>query len=518
MTSDMKSKSGDFVIKNALLSVSNKQGIQAFAKSLTRYGCLLYSTGGTGRTLHDADIPYTELSDYTGFPDLMDGRVKSLHPLVHGGILSRRNMDGTVTKRHGITEFDLVVANLYPFAETVRRADCTWEDAIENIDVGGPAMIRAAAKNNDHVLVVIDPDDYTEVCLRIEGARVDRDYRRRMAARAFQYTALYDSNVANFLASSKSFPETLLLLYKQESQLRYGENPHQKAAMYVRGSDAASARQIQGKQLSFNNIADSDSAIECVLAFEAPACAIVKHGNPCGVAIGLDATDAYIQAYSTDPTSAYGGIVAFNVPLQADALRHVIENQFVEVVIAPSVDSDAIELAQSRKNLRLLEVTGTDAGDGELQFKQVLGGLLVQEKDAKDFSADDLECVTHRKPTSEERRDLRFAWQVARYVKSNAIVLAKEQRTIGIGAGQMSRVVSARIASMRAQEEGLDKNGCVMASDAFFPFRDGVDSAAKNGVTAVIQPGGSIRDGEVIEAANDHGMAMLFTHMRHFRH
>lgn len=522
MTSEKETKSGQISIKNALLSVSNKQGIAELARSLIEMGCAVYSTGGTGRVLRDAGIPYTELSDYTGFPELMNGRVKSLHPLVHGGILSRRDVDRAEARQHGIKEFDLVVVNLYPFAETVSQEGSDWEDAIENIDVGGPAMIRAAAKNNGHVLVVIDPEDYQEVVRRIETADIDQGFRRKMAARAFRYTASYDATIAEYFGDSELFPDTLGLEYRRKSHLRYGENPHQKAALYVRASShvshTASTKQIQGKQLSFNNVADADSAFECAMAFDAPTCVIVKHGNPCGVAIGVDATDAYVRAFATDPTSAYGGIIAVNVPLTAETLKQVIENQFVEVMIAPKVGGDAIELAKNRKNLRLIEAPDGSAGSNELRVKQVSGGLLVQEADSAEISMENLECVTARKPTQEEIGDLQFAWCVARFVKSNAIVLAKNQRTIGIGAGQMSRVVSARIASMRAKEEDLDKDGCVMASDAFFPFRDGIDSAAKNGVTAVIQPGGSVRDGEVIEAANEHGMAMLLTHMRHFRH
>ncbi|MXW54331.1 MAG: bifunctional phosphoribosylaminoimidazolecarboxamide formyltransferase/IMP cyclohydrolase [Gammaproteobacteria bacterium] len=522
MTFETGTESGDFSIKNALLSVSDKKGIQDFARFLTNCGCEVFSTGGTGDVLRRAAIPYTELSDYTGFPELMNGRVKSLHPLVHGGILSRRNLDRAEARQHGITEFDLVVVNLYPFTETICQEGSTWEDAIENIDVGGPAMIRAAAKNHDHVLVVTDPVDYQEVSRRIEKANIDECYRREMAAKAFRFTASYDATIAEYFGDSELFPDTLGLQYRRKSHLRYGENPHQKAAFYERESgfrpNIASLRQIQGKQLSFNNVADADSAMECAMAFAAPACVIVKHGNPCGVAVSSDASRAYARAHATDPTSAYGGIVAFNVPLRAETLQQVIENQFVEVVVAPSVSGDAVNLAKSRKNLRLLEASEASAGSSELRIKQVSGGLLVQEADIAEITLQDLECVTARKPSQEEIEDLQFAWRVARFVKSNAIVLAKDRRTIGIGAGQMSRVVSARIASMRAREEGLDTEGCVMASDAFFPFRDGIDSASKNGVTAVIQPGGSVRDGEVIEAANEHGMAMVLTHMRHFRH
>lgn len=522
MTSETGADLGDFSIKNALVSVSNKKGILELARSLTNCGCNVFSTGGTGGVLRKAAIPYTELSDYTGFPELMNGRVKSLHPLVHGGILSRRSLDRAEAKQHGIREFDLVVVNLYPFTETISQEGSTWEEAIENIDVGGPAMIRAAAKNNDHVLVVTDPDDYQEVCSRIESANIDESYRRKMAAKAFRYTASYDATIAEYFGDSELFPDTLGLQFRRKSHLRYGENPHQKAALYVRESghesNAPSVRQIQGKHLSFNNVADADSALECAKAFDAPACVIVKHGNPCGVAVSSDTTNAYVRAYATDPTSAYGGIVAFNAPLSAETLKQVIDNQFVEVLVAPSVGNDAVELAKSRKNLRLLEVSEAPERSKELQMKQVSGGLLVQEADIAEIALEDLECVTARKPSQEEIEDLQFAWRVARFVKSNAIVLAKDQRTIGIGAGQMSRVVSARVASMRAKEEGLDKEGCVMASDAFFPFRDGIDSAAKNGVTAVIQPGGSVRDDEVIEAANEHGMAMVLTHMRHFRH
>lgn len=522
MTLRSGNKRNKTVIGNALLSVSDKQGIVELAHSLTEAGCTLFSTGGTGQALKAAGVAYTELVEYTGFPEMMNGRVKSLHPRVHGGILSRREIDAEEVQRHKITEFDLVIANLYPFAETIGQIGCTWETAIENIDVGGPTMIRAAAKNNDHVLVITDPADYDKALERIKNDEVDENFRRDMAAKAFRYTAQYDAAIANYFGGSEIFPHSLALVYKRKTRLRYGENPHQRAALYSRDDDArtniASAKQIQGKQLSFNNVADADAALECALAFDEPACVIVKHGNPCGVAIDSNATAAYVRAHATDPTSSYGGIIAFNVPLHSETLREVIGKQFVEVIIAPKIGEDAIELARNRKNLRLLEATKLPSNNDDLQLKQVSGGMLVQERDNTDFIPEEIDCATRRQPTKEERQDLLFAWRVARYVKSNAIVLAKDLRTVGIGAGQMSRVISARIASMRAEEEGLDDQGCVMASDAFFPFRDAIDSAAKKGVTAAIQPGGSIRDEEVIEAANEYGMAMLLTHVRHFRH
>lgn len=509
-------------IERAILSVSDKRGIVELAGGLRELGCDLISTGGTGRTLQNAGISYTKLSKVTGFPEIMDGRVKSLHPLVHGGILSRRSLDADVVAKHGIGEIDLVVANLYPFEETTVQPDCTLAQAIETIDIGGPAMIRAAAKNNEHVLAVVDPDDYTDVLARFKSNSVDREFRRAMAAKAFRHTAAYDATIAQYLTEQFVFPEALNLAFRQRELLRYGENPHQRAALYARypatvGSIAA-ARQLQGKHLSYNNIVDSDAANACVQSFELPACVIVKHGIPCGVAIGSDPAEAYRRAFSTDRSSAYGGIIAFNVKLDRNTLVEVIETQFADVVLAPVVASEAVEVAKRRKNLRLLETGFSHDRSDEMQIKQIDGGLLVQDADSIQMQSISTKCVTERKPSDQEKADLEFAWQVSKFVKSNAIVLARDNRTVGIGAGQTSRVVSVRIAAMKARDEKLETNGCALASDAYFPFRDGLDVAAQHGVTAVIQPGGSIRDDEVIQAANERGMAMLFTGVRHFRH
>ncbi len=509
-------------IDRAILSVSDKRGIVELARGLREFECDLVSTGGTGRTLHNAGIAYTKLSSVTGFPEIMDGRVKSLHPLVHGGILSRRSIDADVVAKHGISEIDLVVANLYPFEETSVQPDCSLEQAIETIDIGGPAMIRAAAKNNGHVLVAVDPDDYAEVLVRVKSNSVDREYRQAMAAKAFRHTAAYDAAIAQYLGDQTAFPEALNLAFRQREPLRYGENPHQRAALYTTHPAAvgsiAAARQLQGKHLSYNNIVDSDAANACVQSFELPACVIVKHGIPCGVAIGSDPAEAYRRAFSTDRSSAYGGIVAFNVKLDRDTLVEVIESQFADVVLAPSVAPEAVEAAKRRKNLRLLETGFLDHRSNAMQIKQIVGGMLVQDADSIRMDSISTKCVTERQPSEQEKTDLEFAWQVSKFVKSNAIVLARDNRTVGIGAGQTSRVVSVRIASMKARDEQLDTNGCALASDAYFPFRDGLDVAAQDGVTAVIQPGGSIRDEEVIQAANEHGMAMLFTGVRHFRH
>lgn len=509
-------------IDRAILSVSDKRGIADFADRLHKSGCDLVSTGGTGQALDECGVHYTKLSNFTGFPEIMDGRVKTLHPLVHGGILSRRSIDADVVAKHGIGEIDLVVANLYPFMETTVQPDCTIETATENIDVGGPAMIRAAAKNNEHVLVVVDPDDYEDVAGRISTNSVDREYRRAMAAKAFRHTAAYDAAIAQYYCAPTDFPETLILAVRRQAFLRYGENPHQRAALYSSGpsqtGSIAAARQIQGKHLSYNNIMDADAAYACVQSFALPACVIVKHGVPCGVAIGKDAQEAYRLAFSTDRASAYGGIVAFNVPLDGAALGEVIDTQFADVVLASVVSQEAAEVAKRRKNLRLLETGVNQDTNVELQFRQIAGGMLVQEVDLMGMDPESLKCVTERQPTDQEQADLEFAWQVAKFVKSNAIVLARDNRTLGIGAGQTSRVVSARIASMKAQDEQLDTKGCALASDAYFPFRDGLDVAAEVGVTAVIQPGGSVRDREVIQAANENRMAMLFTGVRHFRH
>ncbi|MCP5184364.1 MAG: bifunctional phosphoribosylaminoimidazolecarboxamide formyltransferase/IMP cyclohydrolase [Pseudomonadales bacterium] len=506
----------------ALLSVSDKTGIVELARALVAQGVELLSTGGTHRALTDAGLPVREVADYTGFPEMMDGRVKTLHPKIHGGILGRREVDGEVMRAHDIGAIDLVVVNLYPFAATVARADVTEALAIENIDIGGPAMVRSAAKNHRDVLVLVDPGDYAAVMAMLEGEGIDLATRRRFAVKAFRHTARYDAMVAGWLGREEAFPDSLTLTFDKLQDMRYGENPHQGGAFYrevnAPSGTVASLRQLQGRELSYNNVADADAALECVKVFDACACVIVKHANPCGVALAATVREAYERAYATDPTSAFGGIIAFNRPLDADTLALILERQFVEVVIAPEVSDDAVEIARRKKNVRLLSCgdwAGTRRGR---EFKRVGGGLLVQDADEQCFSEGGLKVVSRRQPTAAELKDLDFAWRVGWFVKSNAIVYARDGQTIGVGAGQMSRVVSARIAGMKAAEEGLVVPGSVMASDAFFPFRDGIDAAAQAGITAVIQPGGSMRDEEVIAAADEHGMAMVFTGVRHFRH
>lgn len=508
--------------RRALLSVSDKTGIVDLARGLIAAGVELLSTGGTHRTLIEANLPVREVADYTGFPEMMDGRVKTLHPKIHGGILGRRAVDGEVMKANEISPIDLVVVNLYPFAKTIARADVTDDLAIENIDIGGPAMVRSAAKNHLDVLVVVDPADYAEVRSLVAGAGIDADVRRRFAAKAFRHTAQYDAVVSNYLSRDELFPESITLTWNKLQDMRYGENPHQAGAFYrevnAPAGTVATLIQLQGKELSYNNVADADAALECVKIFSDCACVIVKHANPCGVAIGTSPLDAYNRAYATDPTSAFGGIIAFNQPLDGATLSAILERQFVEVVIAPIVHEDAVAVARARKNVRLLACgnwTGTTRGR---EYKRVGGGLLVQEADELCFGADGLKVVSRRSPSASELADLEFAWRVGWFVKSNAIVYARDRQTIGVGAGQMSRVISAKIAALKAEEEGLEVRGSVMASDAFFPFRDGIDAAAAAGITAVIQPGGSMRDGEVIAAGDEHGMAMIFTGVRHFRH
>jgi phosphoribosylaminoimidazolecarboxamide formyltransferase/IMP cyclohydrolase len=514
-------------VRRALISVSNKEGITSFGEALVARGVEILSTGGTQRALAEAGVAVREVADYTGFPEMMDGRVKTLHPKVHGGILGRRGTDDDVMVSHGIETIDMVVVNLYPFRETIARDDCTREIAIENIDIGGPAMVRAAAKNHCDVVVVVDPADYAEIleALSSNDGVVPLALRQHLAVKAFQHTARYDTAVAAYLASleGEAFPTELTLGFRRSATMRYGENPHQPAALYVDpegppSGSIAGARQLQGKALSYNNVADTDAALECVKVFDEPACVIVKHANPCGVAMAEDIRGAYEKAYATDPTSAFGGIVAFNRPLDAVTLEAIVERQFVEVVIAPAVDEDAIDVATRRKNLRLLDCGAFLSNGRGIEMKRVSGGLLVQSPDELGLIDEQLVVVTERSPSVEEMADLLFAWKVAWFVKSNAIVYAKEQQTVGVGAGQMSRVVSAKIAAMKAEAEGLEVAGSVMASDAFFPFRDGIDAAAEAGVTAVVQPGGSMRDDEVVAAANEHGMAMVFTGIRHFRH
>ncbi len=519
-------------IKRALISVSDKNGIAEFAQALHARGIEILSTGGTAALLAGEGIPVIEVSDYTGFPEMMDGRVKTLHPKIHGGILARRGTDEAVMAANGIGPIDLVVVNLYPFEQTVARDDCNLFMAIENIDIGGPTLLRAAAKNHAAVTVVVDSADYAMVLeeLRDNDGAVPDATRYALAVKTFEHTARYDGAIANYLGairpdgSTSDFPATLNLQYRQVQTMRYGENPHQRAAFFVEHAPAeasvATARQVQGKELSYNNVADTDAALECVKSFtEGPACVIVKHANPCGVALGDDILGAYDRAFKTDPTSAFGGIIAFNRSLDAATARSIIDRQFVEVIIAPSIDADALPVLAEKKNVRVLECGEWPPTPAQtLDFKRVNGGLLVQDRDLGRIAAADLKVVTKRAPTDAEIGDLLFAWRVAKFVKSNAIVYCKDNMTIGVGAGQMSRVYSARVAALKAADEGLQVAGSVMASDAFFPFRDGIDQAAEAGIVAVIQPGGSMRDDEVIAAADEHGLAMVFTGMRHFRH
>ncbi|MGB1091961.1 MAG: bifunctional phosphoribosylaminoimidazolecarboxamide formyltransferase/IMP cyclohydrolase [Oceanobacter sp.] len=527
-------------VRRALISVSDKSGIVEFAQALNELGVEILSTGGTYKLLCDNQIPAVEVSDYTGFPEMMDGRVKTLHPKVHGGILGRRGQDDEVMTEHGINPIDMVVVNLYPFAETVARPDCDLPLAIENIDIGGPTMVRSAAKNHAHVAIVVNTGDYAPL---IEELKADNglSYKTRfgLMLKAFEHTAAYDGMIANYLGtidqseeelstdSRHDFPQTFNSQFIKAQDMRYGENPHQKAAFYVEANPAeasiATAKQLQGKELSYNNVADTDAALECVKSFTKPACVIVKHANPCGVAVVPEddggIRKAYDLAFETDTESAFGGIIAFNRELDADTAKAIVDRQFVEVIIAPKVSAEAASVVEAKKNVRLLETgqwsaTRTTA----LDYKRVNGGLLVQDRDNGMIGVDDLKVVTKRAPTEAELNDLIFTWKVAKFVKSNAIVYGKNRQTIGVGAGQMSRVNSARIAAIKAEHAGLQVEGAVMASDAFFPFRDGIDNAAKAGIKAIIQPGGSIRDEEVIAAADEAGIAMVFTGMRHFRH
>jgi phosphoribosylaminoimidazolecarboxamide formyltransferase / IMP cyclohydrolase len=516
--------------KQALISVSDKTGIVEFARALSRFGIALLSTGGTAGLLRDAGLAVTEIGDYTGFPEMLDGRVKTLHPKVHGGILARRDLEehAKALAKHGIPEIDIVVVNLYPFVQTVSKADCTLEDAIENIDIGGPTMVRAAAKNWRHVAIVTDPSDYGPLLSEMEsaGGAISAETRFRLARRAFSHTAAYDGAISNYLTSiddkgeREHFPDQYNMSFAKCQDLRYGENPHQQAAFYRDLAPCAGALanyvQLQGKALSYNNIADSDAAWECVRTFDTAACVIIKHANPCGVAVAGTTLDAYRQAFSTDPTSAFGGIIAFNRELDAQTAEAVCQ-QFVEVVIAPSVSDKARSVFAQKQNVRVLEVPLAE-GANAFDYKRVGGGLLVQTPDSHNVSAADMRVVTRTRPTPRQLDDLLFAWRVAKYVKSNAIVFCGEGMTLGVGAGQMSRVDSARIASIKAENAGLSLKGSVVASDAFFPFRDGVDVVAGAGAAAIIQPGGSVRDEEVIAAADEHGVAMVFTGVRHFRH
>ena len=514
-------------VRRALLSVSDKTGLLALAHALAAMDVELLSTGGTARALRDAGIAVRDVSEVTGFPEIMDGRVKTLHPAIHGGLLGRLGVDEAVMAEHGIQPIDLLVVNLYPFAATVAKPDCSYDDAIENIDIGGPAMLRAAAKNHARTSVVVDPSQYDALLESLRNGGTTLAQRRGFAAKAYAHTSSYDGQVTQWLSAGQdsvapeTWPHTFSLSLDLASSLRYGENPHQRGALYIE-KDAppgivATARFVQGKELSYNNLADADAALECVKAFDAPACVIVKHANPCGVAEAGDLLQAYDRAYAVDPTSAFGGIIAFNRPLDAATVAEILKRQFVEVVLAPAIADDALPLFAKKPNVRVLAVGPLRAANG-LEFKRIAGGLLVQDADTDSVTAADLKVVTKRAPTPTEMADLLFAWKVAMFVKSNAIVYARDLQTVGIGAGQMSRVVSAKIAGIKAADAGLVVPGSVMASDAFFPFRDGIDAAAAAGIVAVVQPGGSMRDNEVIAAADEAGMAMVFTGRRHFRH
>ncbi|MDH5454599.1 MAG: bifunctional phosphoribosylaminoimidazolecarboxamide formyltransferase/IMP cyclohydrolase [Gammaproteobacteria bacterium] len=514
-----------FNVRRALVSVSDKRGLVPFVQGLAELGVEVLSTGGTCRELREAGLEVIEVAEKTGFPEIMDGRVKTLHPVIHGGLLGRRGTDEAVMDEHGIEPIDLLVVNLYPFEQTIAREDATVAEAIENIDIGGPAMIRAASKNHDGVAVCVSPDDYDAVLDKLRGGGLAIEDRRRLAAKAYAHTASYDTAITKYLSASLGdsvLGERFLYAGGLSEKLRYGENPHQAAAFYVDQQAApgslAAARQLQGKALSYNNIADSDAALECVKQFGKPACVIVKHANPCGVAVAADIGQAYEKAFKTDPTSAFGGIIAFNRPLDGATARAIIDRQFVEVIIAPEITADAAEVCSAKKNVRVLETGAFAAAAAGFDFKKVSGGLLVQTSDTGVITADDLKVVTEKAPTPEQIQDMLFAWTVVKYVKSNAIIFCRDNMTIGVGAGQMSRVYSTKIAAIKAADEGLEVSGSVMASDAFFPFRDGIDAAAETGIAAIIQPGGSMRDEEVIQAANEHGLAMVFTGMRHFRH
>ena len=517
-------------VRRALLSVSDKTGIVEFARELRERGIELLSTGGTAKLLVSHGITVKEVAEHTGFPEIMGGRVKTLHPKIHGGLLGRRGLDEAVMREHGIEPIDLLAVNLYPFAATVARTDCTYDDAVDNIDIGGPAMVRAAAKNHASVTVVVDPGDYRELLdeLAANQGATNGAIRRRLAAKAFAHTAQYDAMVSAYFTgviggSAATFPGDLNLSFCKHLDLRYGENPHQQAAFYADpraiGASVTAANQIQGKDLSYNNVVDGDTALECVRQFDTAGCVIVKHANPCGAAGASTLAEAYARAYRTDPTSAYGGIIAFNRELDAATAQAIVEHQFVEVILAPRIDGGAKAVLAARDNIRVLEVGDLAVPVKQLlEYKSVTGGLLVQTRDNGVIRAQELRAVTKRMPTLVELDDLIFAWRVAKYVKSNAIVGVKDKATVGIGAGQMSRVVSSKIAALKANDAGLDLHCASIASDAFFPFRDGLDAVAELGIKSVIQPGGSKRDAEVIAAADEHGIAMVFTGMRHFRH
>lgn len=516
--------------KQALISVSDKTGVASFARELVNLGYHILSTGGTAKLLSAEGIACQEVADYTGFPEMLDGRVKTLDPHIHAGILARRPVPEHMAAlaEHGIEPIDIVCVNLYPFEQTIAKPDCTFELAVENIDIGGPTMIRAAAKNHESVTVLVDPSDYTRVIEEIKATGAVSDATRlELAKKVFAHTARYDAAISNYLTSldeqkqrTKKFPDVFTRQWVKVQDMRYGENPHQAAAFYrehvVAPGLLAGYTQLQGKELSYNNISDSDAAWEAVRSFAAPACVIMKHANPCGAAIGASVFEAYKKAFSCDTKSAFGGIIAFNRPVDA-ATAEEISKQFAEVIIAPTYEADAVTVFGRKKNLRLLTVAN-GASHNDYDFKRVGGGLLVQTPDTQLCAESDLKVVTKKKPTSAQIADMMFAWNIARFVKSNTIVYARDGMTLGVGAGQMSRVDSAKIAAMKAEEFGHSLAGCAVASDAFFPFRDGLDVVIDHGATCVIQPGGSIRDAEVIAAADERGIVMVFTGERHFRH
>ena len=527
-------------VRRALLSVSDKTGLLDLAHALAAQGVELLSTGGTAKAIREAGLAVQDVSDVTGFPEMMDGRVKTLHPLVHGGLLGRAGLDDAVMAQHGIGKIDLLVLNLYPFEAVTARADCTLADAVENIDIGGPAMLRSAAKNFARVAVLTEPAQYPALLeeLHANAGTVSAQTRFALSVAAFNRVAQYDAAISNYLSAitdastalpvRSAFPAQANGSFVKVMDLRYGENPHQQAAfyrdLYPAPGALATFTQLQGKELSYNNLADADAAWECVRQFDAPACVIVKHANPCGVAVGSGCGDSYEAAYSTDPTSAFGGILAFNTKLDGATCKTILDRQFVEVLIAPDYDDAALAYATKKANVRVLQIALEQheplaaPSPGFIDTKRVNSGMLMQTADARAVHADELKVVTQRAPDAAQLADLLFAWKVAKFVKSNAIVYAKDLRTIGVGAGQMSRVYSARIAGIKANDAGLVVPGSVMASDAFFPFRDGIDAAAEAGIKAVIQPGGSMRDAETIAAAAEHGIAMVFTGVRHFRH
>jgi len=514
-------------VRTALISVSNKTGLVEFGRSLVKeFGINIISTGGTLKTLKEAKVNAIEISEFTDFPEMMDGRVKTLHPKVHGGILARRNKDQKVMEENNISPIDLVVVNLYPFVETISKEDVTLEEAIEKIDIGGPSMVRSAAKNNKYVGVVVDPEDYPLVIEEMKSNKGSllQQTRSALATKAFTHTANYDTAISSYLSSlnEEDFPDRIFAKYQKKEVMRYGENPHQKAAFYTdytkEGNGIGNAKQLQGKKLSYNNIADTDAAVECVRSFKEPTCVIIKHANPCGVATDDDITLAYQKAFETDSISAFGGIIALNRKLEEKTAQLIIDNQFVEVIIAPEISSSAGRALESKENIRVLEMEKLNDLTPGFKFLSVTDGLLLQETDNGNVSQENLQVVTLREPSQKEIQDCLFAWKVCKFVKSNAIVYAKDNQTIGVGAGQMSRIDSAQIAASKAKERGFKTQGCVMASDAFFPFRDGIDVATSMGITSIIQPGGSIRDDEVIEAANEAKIAMVFTGIRHFRH